>query len=117
MDARGRAGSLSKIAQETGASKSTIANWAKDTIPSWHYCRGIADAFNLPREYVRTLAGYVDPEDDPYIAEATLTPDEAMIVRAYRTGDREVQAHLELAARVALRLRSHSDESAADGGL
>lgn len=95
LRARGRAGSLSKIAEATGASKSTIANWASgDTNPTWHNCRGIASAFNVPRDEVRRLAGYRDPDDDPYIGEATLTPDEAALVNEYRKGNDQTRQSL-----------------------
>lgn len=89
---RGRAASLSRLAEATGVSKSTVANWGRDenpSTPTWENCRGIALAFNVDREYVRRLAGYVDPDTDPVVSQETLSPEEAALVRSFRTGSQE----------------------------
>lgn len=50
-----------------GVKHTTIKSWMDDyAVPTWHNAGTLAEALGVPRAYVRGLAGYNDPEDEPY---------------------------------------------------
>jgi transcriptional regulator with XRE-family HTH domain len=54
-----------ELAQKVGVGQNAVKAWVLGGNVSWHNCRAIADALGASREYVRQLAGYIDPEDEP----------------------------------------------------
>lgn len=66
----------------------------------------LARVFHADPEEWLLLAGYPTDLPEGTVPEATLSPDEATIIEAFRLDDPDVQEHLLSAARLALRLRS-----------
>lgn len=54
-----------ELAQKVGVGQNAVKAWVLGGNVSWHNCRAIADALGASRDYVRQLAGYIDPEDEP----------------------------------------------------
>jgi len=105
--------SLRSVAERAGVGHTTVRAWREGIArPSWENCIAIAKALRVDDALVRSLAGYSDLGGDTYIAEATLSPEEETIVRAYRDGDDEARRLLIASARVVLRIAAGSDGAA-----
>lgn len=66
---------ISRGREGAGVKHTTIKSWQDGyAVPNWFNCGALADALGVSRDYVRRLAGYVDPDteastEDPEVTE------------------------------------------------
>lgn len=89
-----------QFAQKAGVSHTAVVNWMRGAKPSPENCDKIARAFRVPVSTVRDIAGYGPVEDADRVLN--LTPDEDLLVRAWRIGAPSVKRLLRDAAELAI---------------
>ncbi len=56
---------ISRRREGTGVKHTTIKSWQDGyAVPNWFNCGSLADALGVSRDQVRTMAGYVDPDEE-----------------------------------------------------
>lgn len=83
------------VGRALGVYPTTVADWMTGKYkPGWDHSVRLARVLELDDSLVRALAGHPSVPDGERVAEASLSPEEATIVRAYREAEPRWQRFL-----------------------